>query len=88
GESASETDQVAIERSLTSAPGVAKLINVRTQHLGPDELLIAAKIEFTADLSIPELAAAINGAEKALRAAVPTAEHVFIEPDIYRAVAT
>ena len=88
GESASDTDQDTIERSLGSAPGVSKLINVRTQHLGPDELLVAAKIEFTADLSIPELAAAINGAEQALRAAVPTARHVFIEPDIYRATAT
>ncbi len=88
GESATETDQTEIERSLGAAPGVAKLINVRTQHLGPDELLVAAKIEFTPDLSIPELAAAINGAEQALRAAVPTARHVFIEPDIYRAVAT
>ncbi len=61
---------------------------MRTQHLGPDELLVAAKMEFTADLSMPELAEAINGAEQALRTAVPTARLVFIEPDIYRALAT
>ncbi|MGI9054063.1 MAG: cation diffusion facilitator family transporter [Ilumatobacteraceae bacterium] len=84
GESATESDQTAIEASLGSAPSVRRLINVRTQHLGPDELLVAAKVEFAPDLSMEELAAAINGAEQAVRAAVPTAELVFIEPDIYR----
>ncbi|MGH9271011.1 MAG: cation diffusion facilitator family transporter, partial [Ilumatobacteraceae bacterium] len=88
GESASTTDQEAIDASLGSAPGVTRLINVRTQHLGPDELLVAAKIQFDPELSMSDLAAAINGAEQALRAAVPTARHVFIEPDIYRTAPT
>jgi divalent metal cation (Fe/Co/Zn/Cd) transporter len=88
GESASEADQAAIGASLATAPAVTRVINVQTQHLGPEELLVAAKIEFERDLSVEELATAINGAEAALRAAVPTAHLVFIEPDIYRAVST
>ena len=84
GESASQADREGIASSLGSAPSVLRLINVRTQHLGPDELLVAAKVEFEPDLSMEELAAAINGAEQAVRAAVPSANLVFIEPDIYR----
>ncbi len=84
GESASQADREGIASSLGSAPSVRRLINVRTQHLGPDELLVAAKIEFAPDLTMEELAAAINGAEQAVRAAVPSANLVFIEPDIYR----
>jgi cation diffusion facilitator family transporter len=88
GESASEADQAAIGTSLAAAPAVTRVINVQTQHIGPEELLVAAKVEFERDLSVEELATAINGAEAALRAAVPTAHLVFIEPDIYRAVPT
>jgi cation diffusion facilitator family transporter len=88
GESASDADQQAIAASLGTSPGVVRLINVRTQHLAPDELLVAAKIEFQPDLSVNELATAINDAERSLRGAVPSARHVFIEPDIYRAVTT
>ena len=60
------------------------LIHLRTEHLGPDELLVAAKLEFDPTLSIEQLADAIDGAEQALRAAVPTAHLVYIEPDVYR----
>ncbi len=61
-----------------------RLIHLKTQHLGPDELLVGAKLEFAPDLSVDELAEAINGAEKALREAVPIARVVYIEPDVYR----
>ena len=60
------------------------LIHMRTMHLAPDQLLIAAKLEFDQSLTVAELAAAIDGAEAALRAAVPTARTVYIEPDISR----
>ena len=71
--------------AIASAPNVVRLIHLRTEHLGPDELLVAAKVEFAPDLSMEDLAAAIDGAEQALRAAVPTARLVYIEPDIFRA---
>lgn len=88
GESASASDQRVITERLNAAPQIVRIINVRTQHLGPDELLVACKLEFAPDLSTDELAAAINDTEALLRAALPTAQHVFIEPDIYRATAT
>ena len=61
-----------------------RLINLKTQHLGPDELLVGAKLEFEPDLSAEQLAEAIDGAESALRAAVPIARIIYLEPDVYR----
>jgi cation diffusion facilitator family transporter len=84
GESASPEDARLITTTLEGAPSVRRLINLKTEHLGPDELLVAAKLEFESDLSVPELADAIDGAEAALRDAVPIARVVYIEPDVYR----
>ncbi len=84
GESASADDEQKVVDALTSADRVRRVIHLRTQHLGPDELLVAAKLEFDPGLSVPALAEAIDGAETALRAAVPIARLVYIEPDVYR----
>jgi cation diffusion facilitator family transporter len=85
GESASPADIGTIARSLEGAPSVRRIIHLRTEHLGPDELLVAAKLEFEPTLDVAALSRAIDGAEQALRAAMPTAHFVFIEPDVYRA---
>jgi hypothetical protein len=53
-------------------------------HLGPDELLVAAKLEFDHALDNAGLARAIDEAERSLRAAVPIATTVYLEPDIRR----
>jgi hypothetical protein len=58
---------------------------MRTQHLGPDELLVAAKVAFQDTLTMAELADAINDVEQRVRAAVPIARPMYIEPDLYRA---
>ena len=58
---------------------------MRTEHLGPDELLVGAKIEFAPELSASELAAAIDEAEARVRQAVPEARIMYLEPDVYRA---
>ena len=60
---------------------------MRTEHIGPEELLVGAKVEFDGGLSMDELAGVVNDVEKALREAVPEARIVYIEPDIARAVA-
>jgi cation diffusion facilitator family transporter len=85
GEAASRADLARITSTLEGAPSVRRLIHIRTEHLGPDELLVAAKLEFAPDLSVNQLAEAIDEAETALRDAVPIARVVYIEPDVYRA---
>ena len=83
GEAASTQDVTRITSTLEGAPSVRRLIHLKTQHLGPDELLVGAKLEFAPDLSVEELSEAIDGAEKALRDAVPIARVVYLEPDVY-----
>ncbi len=64
--------------------GVDRVIHLRTQYLGPDELLVAAKIAVTAAMSTAEVAAAIDEAESRIRAAVPAARIIYLEPDLDR----
>ena len=87
GESATPTDVAAIEAALVG-PGVASVIHLRTLHLGPEQVLVAAKIEVHAATTAAEVAAAIDGAERRVRAAVPFASLIYLEPDLRRAVGT
>ncbi|MFR9731018.1 cation diffusion facilitator family transporter [Saccharopolyspora sp. MS10] len=63
---------------------VLKVIHIRTQYLGPDELLIAAKIGLAPSLSVAEVAGEIDAAEARVRAAVPAARLIYLEPDLDR----
>lgn len=83
GESGSK-DQVAQIRSALVGGGVTRVIHLKTLHLGPDELLVAAKIAVQDGLSVAELARAIDAAETRVRAAVPIARAMYLEPDLYR----
>ncbi len=82
GESASTADTAAIRRALEEAPDVRRLLHLRTQHLGPDELLVAAKVELDGHLSFGQVAAAIDVAEGRLRDEVPAARVVYLEPGV------
>ncbi|MEY4174964.1 MAG: hypothetical protein RI900_2129 [Actinomycetota bacterium] len=86
GEAASDDDLAAIRTSIESTPKVNGIIHVRTMHRGPDNLLVAVKVEYERSLDVPALAAAIDDTEARLRAAVPTADMVYIEPDIRRTI--
>jgi len=85
GEAASHRDQDAIRGAIEGSPSVRRLIHLRTEHLGPDEMLVAAKLEFDDTLSFPEVAQAVDDTEARLREAVPAARIVYIEPDVHRA---
>jgi cation diffusion facilitator family transporter len=84
GEAASDSDLEEIAAALSTSPNVISVIHMRTMHLGPDDLLLAAKVDFDHSLTVDELAHAIDQAETALRTAVPKATTIFIEPDIRR----
>ncbi|SDH57072.1 cation diffusion facilitator family transporter [Actinokineospora alba] len=84
GEGATASESETIEASLVSGK-IERVIHIRTQYVGPDELLIAAKIGFAADLTLAEIAQAIDQAEARIRAAVPAARLIYLEPDLYRA---
>ena len=83
GESASGEQQRAILGAIEETPGVRRLIHMRTLHLGPDELLVAAKVELAGSLSVREVADAIDAAEARVRSAVPIARVIYLEPDLF-----
>ena len=85
GESATKAHIDAINRAMATSPNVHRVIDLRTQHIGPEELLVAGKVEFDSVLTAPQLAAAINDAETAIRQAVPLSCRVYLEPDVWRA---
>jgi divalent metal cation (Fe/Co/Zn/Cd) transporter len=63
---------------------VPRLIHLRTLQLGPDELRVGAKVELDPALSFAEVARAIDEAERRVRAKVPSARVIYLEPDCYR----
>ena len=84
GEAAAESDEAVIVAAIESSPEVLRLIHIRTMHLGPDELLLGTKVHFDDTFSTAELAIAIDAVEARIRAAVPSARVIYIEPDITR----
>jgi len=67
---------------------VMRLIHVRTQHIGPEELLVGAKVELESSLTFPDVAATINDVERRVRSAVPEARVLYVEPDVSTAQRT
>jgi cation diffusion facilitator family transporter len=82
GESATRADDGAIRKAIASTEGVMGLIHLRTQHIGPEELLVAAKVSFDPGYTTADLVEAINRVEENTRAAVPIARIMYVEPDI------
>ncbi|WP_157365926.1 cation diffusion facilitator family transporter [Arthrobacter sp. Leaf234] len=82
GESASASDVAKIEEAIGN-DGATHIIHLKTLHLGPDELLVAAKITVGSQESGAQIAAEINDAERRIRAAVPIATAIYLEPDLY-----
>ena len=69
---------------LENSDDVTRCIHLKTQYLGPEELLVAAKIAFRPGMRVEEIAAAIDAAEGRIRAAVPDARVIYLEPDLDR----
>jgi cation diffusion facilitator family transporter len=86
GESAAPGQAAAIEAALVG-PGVHRVIHLRTMHLGPDELLVGAKLAMPPGALLAQVAAAIDAAEARVRDAVPSARVIYLEPDLDRSTA-
>jgi cation diffusion facilitator family transporter len=84
GESAVSEIEKKIREELESVAEVDRVIHLRTLHVGPEDLLVAAKIAVTHDDTAAEVARGIDAAEARIREAVPAARHIYIEPDLDR----
>jgi cation diffusion facilitator family transporter len=76
--------EVRTIRAALVGGGVDRVIHLRTQYIGPDELLVAAKIAVPSTMSTAEIARVIDEAEARVRGAVPAARIIYLEPDLDR----
>lgn len=83
GEGATPDDANRIRDAINASSDVEALIHMKTLYLGPDELLVAAKIAFAGKSRLSDVATAINTVEADIRAAVPVARVIYLEPDVY-----
>ena len=83
GEGASDADVAAIERAILAGDETERIIHMRTLYLGPDELLVGAKLALAGSRPLAEVAAAIDTIERRIREAVPVARVIYIEPDVW-----
>jgi cation diffusion facilitator family transporter len=83
GESATPEDVDKISKAIESSPDVTRVIHMRTVHQGPEDVLVAAKIEFASTLDVHGVVRAINAVEVRIREAVPIAKMIYLEPEIY-----
>ena len=84
GEAAAPDVERRIVEVMEGGDNVSRVIHIRTEHLGPEDLLVAAKLEFDGELSMRELADAIDELEAAIRREVPEARVMYLEPDVAR----
>ena len=84
GEAATPEAVARIRRALDESDGVRRVIHLKTLHLGPEEVLVAAKIAVEPTESAARVASVIDGAEVAVREAEPSVTALYLEPDIDR----
>jgi cation diffusion facilitator family transporter len=84
GEAAAPENQQKIRAALLADEAVRRVIHLRTLHQGPDQLLVAAKVEFAGELPFRDVAQAIDEAEERVREQVPIARLIFVEPDVWK----
>lgn len=84
GEGATREEDRAIRTALEQTDNIDRVIHLRTQYLGPEELLVGAKVALPPSTDLTTVATTIDAAEAAIRAAVPAAQVIYLEPDLDR----
>ncbi|WP_348790082.1 cation diffusion facilitator family transporter [Leifsonia sp. NPDC080035] len=83
GEGASDADLAAIEAAILDGDDVERIIHMKTLYLGPDEMMVGAKLAVAGEHRLADVAIAIDNVERRIRAAVPAARVIYIEPDVW-----
>ncbi len=84
GEAANPATVARIRAIMESSPHVRRVIHLRTVHLGPEDVVLASKLAFDPRIDVATLAEAIDEIERRVRADVPAARLIFLEPDVDR----
>ncbi|MEZ5186685.1 MAG: cation diffusion facilitator family transporter [Candidatus Nanopelagicales bacterium] len=86
GESALPEHEAVIRSAMESTESIDRVIHLKTLHVGPDELLVAAKVAIGGEDDAATIAAGIDEAEAAIRSVLPTAKYIYLEPDLDRLI--
>lgn len=84
GEGATTSDLAAIRQAIQSHPSIDRIIHLKTLYVGPEELMVGAKLAFPPERTLVQLSPEIDDIERTIRAAVPAARIIYLEPDIWR----
>jgi len=87
GEGAGTRDLAAIRQSIESHPAVERIVHLKTLYVGPEELMVGAKLAFPPSRTLAEVAEDIDDVERTVREAVPSARIIYLEPDVWRPAA-
>ncbi len=82
GESATADVEKTIRDAIATTDGIDGVVNLRTIHLGPDDLVIAAAITVDGAMGATEITRSIVDAEASVRAAVPFRTVIYLEPRV------
>ena len=82
GEGAGAEDVAKIAAAIRQTEGVTELIHMKTLYVGPEELLVAAKIGIAEGATGQQIAEIIDSAELQIRNEVAVAKVIYLEPAI------
>ncbi len=82
GQGASTRDAEALRAALEIDPAVVRIVRLHTRYLGPEDLMVGARVELQHDLPLVEAVETVHRLVRHLQAAVPHARHVYLEPDV------
>jgi divalent metal cation (Fe/Co/Zn/Cd) transporter len=80
GEGASDVDDRAIRAAVAGVEGAVRLVDLRTMHMSPNEILVAAEVEFEQGLETAAIESAIERLEAEIQSSVPAAGRIYVEP--------
>ncbi|WP_210479897.1 cation diffusion facilitator family transporter [Naasia sp. SYSU D00948] len=88
GEGANPGDMDRIRAAILEGPEVDSIVHAKTLYVGPDELLVAAKVSMAAAVTLDDITARVDAVEARIREAVPVARIIYLEPAVLQPART
>ncbi|HWG02337.1 MAG TPA: cation diffusion facilitator family transporter [Trebonia sp.] len=80
GKAADPSELKTIRGVIEETPGIDEILDLRTMHLGPDQLIVAARVAFSDRFSADNAEDAADDIDRRLRERLPSATHLFLDP--------
>jgi divalent metal cation (Fe/Co/Zn/Cd) transporter len=80
GRAAGPRELERITAEIQTAPGVDELLELLTMYLGPDHLIVAARVWLADDIAADDIEDLADRIDRKLAEVLPQTPHVFIDP--------